>query len=114
MMASSTSWQQSAKQGVSFPTSSTKILTIKNTMKIIKKNTPVKQALKDRFAVGDVIGWTTTFFDGRGTEYHRHTGTVVQVNKVTVDVELANGDIARLDEWDLATVDPRTTARFAV
>ena len=26
------------------------------------------------------------------------------MNKVTVDVELGNKDVVRLDEWDLATV----------
>jgi hypothetical protein len=73
-------------------------------MKVIKKHTEAAVALKDQFTVGASIAWTTTFFDGRVTEVIRHTGTVVKVNRVTVDVELANKDIVRLDEWDLGTV----------
>jgi len=72
-------------------------------MKVIKKHT-AKTTLKDQFTIGQTINWTTTFFDGRQTENIRHTGTVVKVNRVTVDVELANKDVVRLDDWDLATV----------
>jgi hypothetical protein len=73
-------------------------------MKTIKRNTAAA-ALKDLFTVGAPITWTTTAFDGRVTQTVRHTGTVVKVNRVTVDVEMANKDIVRLDEWDLATVN---------
>jgi hypothetical protein len=73
-------------------------------MKVIKKHTEAAVALKDQFTVGAQITWTTHFFDGRGTEYIRHTGTVVKVNRVTVDVIRENGDTVRLDEWDLGTV----------
>ena len=79
-------------------------------MKTIKKNTTATTTLKDRFTVGMPITWTTNFFDGRVTELIRHEGTVVKVNRVTVDVVRTNGhqrtigDTVRLDEWDLATV----------
>jgi hypothetical protein len=73
-------------------------------MKVIKKHTPAVTPLKDQFTVGETIKWTTRFFDGRSTSYVGHTGTVVKVNKVTVDVELGNKGVVRLDEWDLATV----------
>ena len=70
-------------------------------MKTIKKNTTAK-TLKNRFKVGLPIHWTTRFFDGRDTEYILHEGTVVKVNRVTVDVARGE-DIVRLDAWDLAT-----------
>jgi hypothetical protein len=73
-------------------------------MKVIKKHTEAAVALKDQFTVGAPITWTTTLFDGRVTEVVRHTGTVVKVNRTTVDVEMPNKDIVRLDEWDLGTV----------
>lgn len=78
-------------------------------MKTIKTNTTATTALKDQFTVGMPITWTTNFFDGRGTEVVRHEGTVVKVNRVTVDVVRTNGhprvigDTVRLDARDLAT-----------
>jgi hypothetical protein len=70
-------------------------------MKTIKTNTTAK-TLKNRFKVGLPICWTTTFFDGRATDHILHEGTVVKVNRVTVDVALGE-NIVRLDAWDLAT-----------
>ena len=70
-------------------------------MKTIKKNTTAT-TLKNRFKVGLPIHWTTTFFDGRANENILHEGTVVKVNRVTVDVARGE-DIVRLDAWDLAT-----------
>ena len=70
-------------------------------MKTIKTNTTAT-TLKNRFKVGLPIQWTTRFFDGRDTEYILHEGTVVKVNRVTVDVARGE-DIVRLDAWDLAT-----------
>ena len=70
-------------------------------MKTIKTNTTAK-TLKNRFKVGLPIHWTTAFFDGRHTDHIEHEGTVVKVNRVTVDVALGE-DIVRLDARDLAT-----------
>lgn len=78
-------------------------------MKLLKKttnNTTISQA----FTVGDQVNWSTSSFDGRATEVIKHTGTVVKVNKKTVDVETAAGVTYRLDafikistgEWTLA------------
>ena len=72
-------------------------------MKTIKTNTTANTTLKDRFQVGMPITWTTNFFDGRACENILHEGTVVKVNRVTVDVARGE-DIVRLDAWDLATV----------
>ena len=71
-------------------------------MKTIKTNTTAKTPLKNRFQVGLPIRWTTTFFDGRATDHIEHEGTVVKVNRVTVDVALGE-NIVRLDARDLAT-----------
>ena len=76
-------------------------------MKTIKKNTTATTTLKDRFQVGMPITWTTNFFDGRGGGVDRHEGTVVKVNRVTVDVDVVRtnghqrtiGDTVRL-AWD--------------
>jgi hypothetical protein len=78
-------------------------------MKLIKKNNKAG-TINEAFKVGDVVNWNTSFFDGRVTELVEHTGTVVKVNKKTVDVEKANGNVFRLDafikistgEWTLA------------
>jgi hypothetical protein len=66
---------------------------IKNAMKTIKRHT--KQVTK--FRTGQVVDWTIGHFDGRTTEYVPYTGTVVKMNKVTVDVYLPNQDVVRLD-----------------
>ena len=64
-------------------------------MKVIK--TPAKPALKDRFTVGTNMVFALEQFDGRGytTTYVRVK--IVKVNRVTVDVEKANGTVWRLE-----------------
>ncbi len=71
-------------------------------MKLLKKNI-TEVALKDKFTVGNPINWTVNFFDGREHTGVLRTGTIVKVNRVTVDVKLANGDVVRLNERDLWT-----------
>lgn len=66
---------------------------IKNAMKTIKRNTEKVTKLR----TGQVVDWTIGFFDGRETDYVPYEGTVVKVNKVTVDVALPNQDVVRLD-----------------
>jgi hypothetical protein len=66
---------------------------IKNAMKTIKRHT----APLPKFRTGQVVDWVIRFFDGRTGEYIPYTGTVVKMNKVTVDVALANEDVVRLD-----------------
>ena len=78
-------------------------------MKLLKKKTTNKN-INEAFKVGDTVKWGTSSFDGRVTEWIEFTGTVVKVNKKTVDVETAKGDTYRLDafikistgEWALA------------
>lgn len=70
-------------------------------MKLIKKAQVKEVALKDRFQVGDVVKFTGTFFDGRGTENYTRKLTVTQVNRVTIDAEDKKGNVYRLDATDL-------------
>ena len=67
-------------------------------MKLIKKNNTAG-TINDAFKVGDKVSWNVSIFDGRVTEFKKHTGTVVKVNKKTVDVEKANGNVFRLDAF---------------
>jgi hypothetical protein len=78
-------------------------------MKLLKKKTTNK-TINEAFKVGDTAKWNVSSFDGRITETLEFTGTVVKVNRKTVDVERDNGDVYRLDafikistgEWALA------------
>ena len=74
-------------------------------MKIIK--TKAQPTLKEQFQVGDQMVWHVTSFDGRVSEVIDLSGTVVKVNRVTVDVLRKNGDVVRLDKWDLAKAQNR-------
>jgi ribosomal protein L19 len=80
-------------------------------MKHIKTNTKTNNAtIKEAFKVGDTVKWGTNSFDGRVSEWITFTGTVVKVNRRTVDVERDNGNVYRLEafvhirtgEWTLA------------
>jgi hypothetical protein len=80
-------------------------------MKHIKTNTKTNNAtIKEAFKVGDTAKWNVSSFDGRITEILEFTGTVVKVNRKTVDVERDNGNVYRLEafvhirtgEWTLA------------
>jgi hypothetical protein len=74
-------------------------------MKIIK--TKAQPTLKEQFRVGDQMVWHVTSFDGRISEVLNLSGTVVKVNRVTVDVLRENGDVVRLDKWDIAQAQER-------
>jgi hypothetical protein len=74
-------------------------------MKVIKKK--AQPTLKEQFQVGDQMVWHETRSDGRISEVIDLRGTVVKVNRVTVDVLRENGDVVRLDEWDIARVRER-------
>jgi len=67
-------------------------------MKLIKKNNTAG-TINDAFKVGDKVSWNVSIFDGRVTEFKKHTGTVVKVNKKTVDVETANGNVFRMNAF---------------
>ena len=79
-------------------------------MRLIRKSTKNDKTIREAFKVGDTAKWNVSSFDGRITEILEFTGTVVKVNRKTVDVERDNGDVYRLDafihirtgEWDLA------------
>ena len=56
-----------------------------------------KAAVKEvTFNVGDKIFFTKTIHDGRSYFNVQTFGTVVQVNKVTVDMETKDGDVYRV------------------
>ena len=69
-------------------------------MKLIKKNTPAAHT----FNVGDLVRWNENHFDGRVTETIVRSGTVIKVNRKTVDVQRENGDIYRGEPAELAAV----------
>ena len=67
-------------------------------MKLIKKNSTTKK-ITDAFKVGDAAKWLVSMFDGRISTFKEYTGTIVKVNRKTVDVEVANGNVYRLDAF---------------
>ena len=69
-------------------------------MKLIKKTTPAAPT----FNVGDLVRWNEDRFDGRAHETIVRTGTVVKLNRKTVDVQNERGDIFRGNPWELAPV----------
>jgi hypothetical protein len=75
---------------------------MRNAMKTIKRHTEKVTKLY----TGQTVDWQVPFFDGRTTEHVPYEGTVVKVNKVTVDVALPNQDVVRLDLRQLK-VTPR-------
>ena len=69
-------------------------------MKLIKKNTPAAPT----FNVGDLVRWNEDQFDGRAHETIVRTGTVVKLNRKTVDVLTERGDLYRGEPRELAAV----------
>lgn len=74
-------------------------------MKIIK--TKAQPTLEEQFQVGDRIVWHLNHFIGRVSEAVFYSGTVVKVNRATIDVLRENGDVVRLDKWDIAKAQNR-------
>jgi len=70
-------------------------------MKVIKKHNETK-SIKDQFKVGQTITWWISFFDGRSSEIVRYKGDIVKINRITIDVQLENKDIVRLDETEIS------------
>jgi ribosomal protein L21E len=62
--------------------------------KLIKKS---EQQVVE-FKIGDVVSFNQSFHDGRSYEVITTTGTVVKVNRVTVDVETPKGNVYRVDK----------------
>ena len=63
-------------------------------IKLIKKS---EQQVVE-FKIGDVVSFNQSFHDGRSYEVITTTGTVVKVNRVTVDVETPKGNVYRVDK----------------
>ena len=62
-------------------------------MATLIKKAPVQEVT---FNVGDKMFFTKTIHDGRSYFNRQTFGTVVQVNKVTVDMETKDGDVYRV------------------
>lgn len=74
-------------------------------MKILKKATDTAdtRTIKEAFRLRTKVTWSVPFFDGRITWRDVYTGTVVKVNRKTVDVIVDDtGDLARLDAYKKA------------
>ena len=56
-----------------------------------------KAAVKEvTFNVGDKMFFYNTIHDGRGYSNTQKFGTIIQMNKVTVDMETQDGDVWRV------------------
>ena len=71
-------------------------------IKLVNKAVVVENEVK--FNVGDVTQYTTEFFDGRGYNVNTYVGTIVKVNKVTVDIELKNGNVYRVNKKEVTVL----------
>ena len=69
-------------------------------MKLIKKYAPATL----NFEVGDLVRWNEDQFDGRVHETIVRTGTIVKINRKTVDVLTERGDLYRGEPTELAPV----------
>ena len=67
-------------------------------MRTIKK-APKQEVVLPKYVVGEKLSLSTWQHDGRGESIrHWQTVTVVQDNKVTVDLLKENGDVVRFDK----------------
>ena len=71
-------------------------------IKLVNKAVVVENEVK--FNVGDVAQYTTEFFNGRGYNVNTYVGTIVKVNKVTVDIELKNGNVYRVNKKEVTVL----------
>lgn len=69
-------------------------------MRLIYKNVQAAPV----FNIGDLVRWNENHFDGR--EYHTivRTGTVIKLNRKTVDVQTERGQIFRGEPAELTAV----------
>lgn len=66
--------------------------------KLIKKAAIVEK----QFHVGQLLRFPIQVaLQNIGTTDEWHEGKVVKVNKVTIDIEHENGNVYRVDKWDL-------------
>ena len=59
--------------------------------------------LSGAFKVDRSITWSVFFKKSGKVEEIKHRGTIVKVNKLTVDVRKEDGSVVRLDQRDLIT-----------
>ena len=59
------------------------------------------QPIVNTFEIGDKTYWVDSVFDGRVFESQVFYGTVVKVNRITVDVKTKTGNIYRVNKEDL-------------
>jgi hypothetical protein len=65
--------------------------------KLIKK----AETKATQFNVGDRVYFYSYWNDGRTSGSDEHSGTVTKVNKVTIDVQVGNGDVWRVERHEL-------------
>jgi len=53
------------------------------------------------YTVGDRVYFQSYWNDGRISGFDEYSGTIVKVNKVTIDVQVGNGDIWRVERHEL-------------
>ena len=64
-----------------------------------------KAAVKEvTFNVGDKMFFTKTIHDGRSYYNTQTFGTIIQINKVTVDMETQDGDVYRVRKSEAVLV----------
>jgi len=66
----------------------------------------IKKAEKSvpTFNIGDKVYYVKFSNDGRMGSNDRYEGTVVKVNRVTVDVELESGSVYRVDKVEVKSL----------
>jgi hypothetical protein len=57
--------------------------------------------MKNQIKLGKKVTWNTSFHDGRSYELIKHTGVIVKINRVTVDIFDENKRVIRLDKLKL-------------
>jgi ribosomal protein L19 len=74
--------------------------------KINKMIRLIKKAEKPvpTFNIGDKVYYVKFSNDGRMGSNDRYEGTVVKVNRVTVDVELESGSVYRVDKVEVKSL----------
>jgi hypothetical protein len=64
---------------------------------LIKKTTQTTPTI----TVGDIVEYVDRWHDGRSYENTTYRGTVVKVNRVTVDFETVNGNTYRVKKGEV-------------
>ena len=69
--------------------------------KLLRKAVVEIKKLNEIYNMGDIVKWRESFHDGRSYEIFNYVGEIIQINKVTVDVKISNGNIYRVNQEEL-------------